>query len=202
MRGMIVVAVLFAAAAVAIACAVDRCAPALAATAAIEETHLRDVGQIVAQQAGAAALRAEVARVTADNAGLSSALGAALAAARRVRIERVVSVSTGPVVASGKVPLGRPCLVDIGDEIDVRASEVQLRSEAGNMMIVGSLSAVRVRPEPVSTIATGVLSAEMARVLETPPPPPPERGWSTSLVLVVGASAFIAGAVAGVAIVL
>lgn len=165
-----------------------------------EAAELRARGLIVARDVTAAALAARVAELETRDGELRQALERARREARDARVVRVVRASTAPVTASAAVTVQptaeAPCLVRLGDRLQLRVDEVDLLTERGNTIVVGSVAVDRLDPAPVR-IAAGAFEAALTRVEQLPPP---DRGWPTWAVVAVGAGAAVLGGLVGLGV--
>lgn len=160
-------------------------ASALEAQHDAEEKALDEANVSAATLADRDRMAQELDAAVAGNEELRQALERAQRAIPKARVVEVEHTSTGPT----------PAAVDVhqGDSIDLRVSEIELKTEAGTVAAVGTAEVVLVPSEVV------VARAELrGSYLLEPPAPPPDSGWPTWAVAVAG----VAGAAAGAGLVL
>jgi hypothetical protein len=171
-----------------------------------ERAEMEAQGVAVAHEATEASLRGELDSMATRSADLEEALRKALAAAHGAHVVTVVSGSTGPVSAgtptgasapSPSAPAPAPnacaCLLKPGDrgQIDVQAAE--LRTEAGNRILVEAAEASRVDPDGSKVrLFGGELRSDLTKYLSSEVKPEQRPGWG------VGAVASVGGGVASV----
>lgn len=130
-----------------------------------EASRLEAQGQVVAVQAAAEAIEAELDAVLGNNDELRVALEAARRAAGKVRVVRIVEASTAPAPARASVATG--------DELQARVVDVTLRTESGNELVVGTVEVLRL---PDVLVLRQPFDARLSRVMAAPEPAP-AQGW-------------------------
>jgi hypothetical protein len=179
---------------------------------AVEAKQLEIDDQIVELQKTRDALNHDLDIALNENAKLSDALDEARKAAPGATVVRVVRASTGPIVVCGEprsppetkpsgniddrsglsercvCPPGPPCLLAKGDTAEVRVSEVDLLTKAGNQVVVGTADCRRVSPPPETSLARGPFEARLTTVSELELPKP-----ETAPGLGLGVAAFASG---------
>jgi hypothetical protein len=173
------------------------------AARAIEADELEAAGLSVEHQLHVADLERRVDDLTQGSADLLAALTAARRAAPRAHVSRVVEARTGPVVASIdqqsiaidrraiEQPIGA-CLLSPGDHAEIRVREVELRTDAGNTILVGAAEAWRMSPD--ARLFGGPFSAPLTRASVEPAPPPGVPSW---VVYAAASGALVLGGLAG-----
>lgn len=171
-----------------------------------EAETLRQRGLIVVEQRARGELEARARELEAADVDLRAELERVRSAAPSVRVVEVVRASTGPVPAGGEpreatvqmgpvarepVPEGAPCLLAVGDQGEVRVDEVELRTDAGNGILVGAASAWRVSPGPETRLFGGPFRAPLTSVAAAPEPARP--GWGVGPRAGVGRDGWTAG---------
>jgi hypothetical protein len=147
------------------------------------EREALEAKQITAAlQMDATRLRAEAEKATQDNVTLKRALARAKEALPDAHVTSVAAASTGVVAAETPVALGT--------RLDLRVSEITVRSEAGTLAMVGSAEVWRLDPPPETLVARGELRG---RYVVEALPPPVQKGWPTWAVVGAGIAGVIVG---------
>jgi hypothetical protein len=169
---------------------------------AAEAAELRLRGQIVTTQESAGALKADVARLLAENGELKAAYDAARAAAPGAQPIHAATLSTGQVVvaavprpgpapsapapaaedkgsspaAGPTAPTGAACVLAEGDKASVEVQQVTLETNEGNMLVVGTAAAWRESPLPRAKLFGGSFQSSLSKAVGLTPPTPPRWG--------------------------
>ncbi|MBI5545306.1 MAG: hypothetical protein HY901_15555 [Deltaproteobacteria bacterium] len=174
-----------------------------------EAELLRAQGQIVQAQTSARDLQARADEAMAENDALRAAIEEAKRVAPEVRIVEVTRASTGPVVATGPArepPVHPPpgdqqqaaaqpaCLLAEGDSAEVLVDEVELRTDAGNRLLVGTAFAWRLSPGPPARLFGGAFKSPLST--DAALPPAPALGWGVGPRVGIGAGGWTVGVAA------
>lgn len=160
-----------------------------------EAAELEAKGQLVAAMSSRAELQAAARRLADENADLAAALEKAQKAAPGARPVLVIQGSTGPLPVAGAArpsppsggtapaPAAPSCLLALGDKGEIRSDAVVLRTNAGNLVFVGTAAAWRVEPGPPERLFGGQILGKVTA--EAPPAPLPRfalggRAWWTA----------------------
>jgi hypothetical protein len=82
------------------------------------------------------------------------------------------------------------CLLAVGDKADVTVDEIAAKTGAGNVVLVGTASCRRLKPEPAEVIIKGTFNSTSKIDVIAPPPPP---GWGGGLYLGINQGGAIIG---------
>jgi hypothetical protein len=121
-----------------------------------EAAKLAAAGQIVA--APVVDLQPELDKLTDENTTLRTALADARKLVPGAKIDQVEHAQTAPQVVTAAPEAGAVqgrCVVDQGDKLELRVDQVELRTRAGNVVLVGSASAWRTDPPPEVQLVAG-----------------------------------------------
>lgn len=167
-----------------------------------EAAKLEADGLAVARQASERQLRAEADAARAEVAGFAEALDRAQRAAR-ARPVAVARSSTGPLpVEAGAAP-GAPqagaqrltCALREDDHGQIDAVSEELRTEAGNKILVQAAQASRIDPDGSQhRLFGGELRADLTKYLSSETEPPASRGLGVGPLAICTAGGCSAGA--------
>ena len=166
----------------------DRLDSEARARKAAEAKVLASEGLNVAQQVTIKSLSEALGE---SNKLLKAAVERAKKAAPGTTVVSVSNLGTGPVVASGDPrPDDGDVLLRRGDKVDLRLGVAELRTEAGNDVLVATARAVRVWPAPETLIAEGEAKGPYLRADS---PPGATSGWPTWALVVAAGAGVVAG---------
>lgn len=137
-------------------------------------------------------LRAALEGLTKRNADLGAEVERLRKISPRVRVVRVTECSTGGVQApvdnvASVEPAGAPCLLQHGDVGEIRVAQVELATDDGNRVLVGTAEAWRVYPDPLDyPILSGPFRADLTQALAEPEPDPGWPGWALGVAAAAG----------------
>jgi hypothetical protein len=114
----------------------------LVVASTVEASDLAGHGMEVIASSSVDDLIKRVDKLVDENKTLKDALEAAKKAAPGARVVQVVKACTEPE----KVPVASKCLLAGGDEGEVRVNEIQLQTEGGNKILIGTAEAWRLNP--------------------------------------------------------
>jgi hypothetical protein len=181
---------------------------------AAEAAQLQLRGQIVTAQESAGALKADVAKLLSENAGLRSAYDAARAAAPGAQPIHAGRLSTGAVevaeapraaeppapaaeaegASTAAGPVGgagqAACVLAAGDAASIEVQEVTLQTKQGNILVVGTAAAWR-ESAPRARLFGGKFQSTASSASGLVPASPPRWGAG------VGGLCMAAGCAAG-----
>ena len=177
----------------------------LAAERTVEAADLKAKGLLVAEDTKAAGLKADLASLQQEFAGLQAALEDArkkVGATKIVEVDKFVTVP-GPVVVVPPDADGGTCALSTGDMGEIRIAELRLQTKAGNYLAVGSAEAWRVEPGPAVRLfasnfsaATSLMEVNLEAVSAKKEP-----GWGLGPMLIAGTGGWALGPVAATPVV-
>lgn len=159
--------------------AVQRQARAAAeARRSAEAADLRAKDLVVAREASERQLRADLAAASTQIRGFAEALAKAQRAAK-ARPVTVARGSTGPLPVDPKAVVASPdgtpaasiCVLRLGDQTAIDVASTELRTEAGNKVLVQAAEASRLDPNGSKvTLFGGEIRADLSQYLTLPDP--------------------------------
>jgi hypothetical protein len=181
-----------------------------------EAGKLSDAGVPPEQEVDAKALHQRIEELTSENAVFKSVLDSALvklrdATGKTPKVVEVVKWRTKPGGAQGAAlspvappapgcPSEAPCLVRAGTPLAIEGIEGRLETKAGNRVVVGSASCIRLEPPPPISIFEGAFDLKLTEgVVVAPPHPPSSRPWIAGVVASTNGKGWGVGPTAGYA---
>ncbi len=141
---------------------------------ALHEAHVAQQAALLAKRLDEAKLLAEKHVIVADQeTQVALDAAASMETSLREEIDRLkalvpnakperVIVTTTP---AKPVPPGQ-CVLPPGSEVSMRVAIVEMRTDKGNLVVVGDAMAIRTKPLPPLTIAEAVFEAKTTKVVE------------------------------------